>query len=247
MSENNLSPLLIAVFALFVSVNATIPDYIHTCKRTDPKIEECVINSLKNLRPQLTKGIPEFEMPSIDPLKMPHINLNLGPGFKAEGEDLLISGAKDFEIQNLVVNLKEDIIIIDLFIKKLIARGIYEIDGKIASIPLKGTGPLFLSGDTVTVHVVLHGKKVNKNGQLRYYFPSMDLKLNIVDYDLKLEGIGGGDPTLGKVTNQVLKDEKASIKQTLVPAIEKSLSEYLLNAANNICKHFTYDELFPAS
>ncbi|XP_046746803.1 circadian clock-controlled protein daywake-like [Diprion similis] len=247
MSKNSLLPLIIAVVALVVSVDAKIPSYIHLCNRNDPDMSSCVENSVNELKPKMIQGIPELEVPPIEPLELGHINLNLGPGIKVEGRNIQLSGLKDFQIRKLSVNIKDDVFYMEIDVPKLLARGTYDIDTKIGSIALKGTGPLSLVGETVTGHITLHGKKIPKNNKTLYYFASMQLKLSIADYDLKLEGIGGGDKTLGEVTNKVLKDEKASILESVLPAIEEALSQYLLKSANNVCKHFTWEELFPVS
>lgn len=45
-----------------------IASYIHVCGRRDPKIEQCILNSISNMKSKFCKGIPELDVPSIDPL-----------------------------------------------------------------------------------------------------------------------------------------------------------------------------------
>jgi len=49
------------------------------CSRNDPNINECVSNSIEQLRHKLSTGIPELEIPAIEPLLMKRIHLLRGP------------------------------------------------------------------------------------------------------------------------------------------------------------------------
>lgn len=47
-----------------------IASYINICVRRDPKIDECVIKSINNMKNNLCEGIPELEVPPIGPVSL---------------------------------------------------------------------------------------------------------------------------------------------------------------------------------
>jgi len=49
--------------------------YIKICKRKNPEINKCVVNSIENLRSKLKTGIPELNVPPIEPLMLKHVEL----------------------------------------------------------------------------------------------------------------------------------------------------------------------------
>lgn len=49
------------------------------CNRNDPEINKCVLNSIEQLRNKLKSGIPELEVPAIEPLILKHVRLLRGP------------------------------------------------------------------------------------------------------------------------------------------------------------------------
>lgn len=53
--------------------------YIKVCSRSDPEINKCVLNSIEQLRSKLKSGIPELEVPAIEPLTLKHVRLLRGP------------------------------------------------------------------------------------------------------------------------------------------------------------------------
>jgi len=53
--------------------------YIKICNRKDPEINNCVLNSIEQLRSKLKTGIPELEVPPLEPLLLRHVRLLRGP------------------------------------------------------------------------------------------------------------------------------------------------------------------------
>lgn len=45
-------------------------EYVKQCSRSDPKLKTCLIDALHHLRPYLSVGIPEIELPSVEPFRV---------------------------------------------------------------------------------------------------------------------------------------------------------------------------------
>lgn len=45
-------------------------EYVKQCSRKDPKLKSCLIDSLHHLKPYLKDGIPEIELPSVEPFRV---------------------------------------------------------------------------------------------------------------------------------------------------------------------------------
>jgi hypothetical protein len=54
--------------------------FIKVCRRSDPHLNDCIKNSVEHLRPLLAKGIPEFDIPSCEPLCIPEVVIDQGSG-----------------------------------------------------------------------------------------------------------------------------------------------------------------------
>jgi len=78
------------VFCIFIA------SYIKVCSRKDPEINKCVFNSMEQLRDKLITGIPELNVPPVEPLILKHIRLLRGP-----------TGARlDVNLTNIQVGIK---------------------------------------------------------------------------------------------------------------------------------------------
>ncbi|KAF4528887.1 hypothetical protein B566_EDAN017380 [Ephemera danica] len=98
--------LLLLTGLLHAAKTPRIPSYVKLCKRTDPQLSACIVDSVNRLKPQLLKGIPEFRIPPYDPLKIPQVEL------------------AEVDLDNLRVE-------IDLDLPKLRLLAEYKINGRI--------------------------------------------------------------------------------------------------------------------
>lgn len=79
-------------------------EYIHVCKRNDPHVSKCIRESIEVVRPRLAKGIPEIQVPGLEPLYIPDVVIANGNGasnFKAILKNINVYGASDFKITKL--------------------------------------------------------------------------------------------------------------------------------------------------
>lgn len=78
--------------------------YIHICKRNDPHVSKCIRESIEVLRPRLAHGIPELNVPGVEPLYISEIviaNGNDAGNFKALLKNVNVYGASEFQITKL--------------------------------------------------------------------------------------------------------------------------------------------------
>lgn len=65
------------------------------------------------------------------------------------------------------------------------------------------------------------------------------------DFDIKLNHLFNGDPTLSEVANRIIKENKDEFGKTLNPIIARTVSKVVLDISNKITLHNPYDDLFP--
>lgn len=96
--------LIVLKILLNLIVNLFPAEYIHICKRNDPQVSKCIRESIEVLRPRLVKGIPEINVPGMEPLHISDIVIANGDGpshFRAILKHVKVYGASDFKITKL--------------------------------------------------------------------------------------------------------------------------------------------------
>ncbi|CAH0387211.1 unnamed protein product [Bemisia tabaci] len=235
----------------FCLTDATLPSYIKPCKRTDAGLNECVKRTFEDLRPHLKQGIPELNVPPIDPLFLPEIvvagSVEKGRGqpLRAVATNVKVLGAGDYKVQKLVVDLKKTIYYVNMTFPFLKIEANYDMDAKILNIPLKGRGPLKANATNVRANIVLHGAKVKIEGTTHIQFHSMETDLRIGDYKIRLFNLFNGDPTLNNAINAAINENKQEFMKTLKPLAEDTVAKYILENLNKIFSKFTFEEFFP--
>ncbi|KAL0101155.1 hypothetical protein PUN28_018779 [Cardiocondyla obscurior] len=83
------------------SLTIKTSDYIQVCGRRNPKIEQCILNSVENLRSKICDGIPELDVPSINPMTFKDINFIDTPSMKVYLKRVNTSGLCNFNVTYL--------------------------------------------------------------------------------------------------------------------------------------------------
>ncbi|XP_046833582.1 uncharacterized protein LOC124430690 [Vespa crabro] len=239
--------MFVKSFVLLLLANLAmteIPSYINICGRRNPKLDECVINSIELIRDKLITGIPELDVPKISPLTLKKLIFADEPNFQIKAENVQIYGIDTFQIINLKTDLKKQQIDTTVIFKQIKIETAYDINTKIL-VPFVGDGNIKADTNNVTAKVLLRYKLIEKDGKKYIYYFSMTTKLDIKDIIMNIEPGNNTDNTLREIISNIFNSNKKDMVAIILPSIEKSISDNVLKISNNIVKHFYYDEILP--
>ncbi|KAK5638340.1 hypothetical protein RI129_012635 [Pyrocoelia pectoralis] len=245
-----LGRLLFFIFVPILWVNGEIPSYIKVCPRTHQNLSACIIDSIAHLRPKLEKGIPELDVPAMEPLLLEDIIIDsLGGGSRLATNitKVRVYGASKFQILKLVPTLtkKGNTFRFQVNIPRLRIEAHYELDSRILFLDLKGKGPFYANITNYWFDCTMKGNIVERDN--KNYLRFEDMKLNVVigDVSILLDKLFEGNPTLSKATNDVINDNAQILFDEIKPNLLKSLERVFNDMANKITLTFEYEELFP--
>ncbi|KAL7305738.1 hypothetical protein TKK_0001989 [Trichogramma kaykai] len=236
----------IAVFICFVTIlaliNADIPKSIKICGRRNPQLNQCVINATLDLMPKLKTGVPELDLSSIEPIRIDNLVMADIDNFHAYATNVTLGGLSEFKINLMNVDLESGKVDIEFVFPKIHLKSNYEVKAKIL-IPINEKGPIDLITENTLVKARMLFKKVNHRGRVMMYWTSMKMKIKITDYTANF--VSSDDSPMTQAINQVLATNRQEIIDSMTPSFEKSLSAKVLELGNQICKRFSFDELYP--
>lgn len=76
-------------------------EFLHICQVQQPQYETCVTNSINDLKPYLKVGVPEYHIPSLEPLMLKKLSVSPTNGLKIQTDDIKVHGASNFEINKV--------------------------------------------------------------------------------------------------------------------------------------------------
>ncbi|XP_072935640.1 protein takeout-like [Epargyreus clarus] len=243
---------LLTVVVLLCSVTgalfAQLPSYIKVCKREQSTIDACVRNSINSLRPQLVEGIPELNVPSIEPFFIPELVAISGTDLvplRASGKNVRVTGAGNFTIKSVSLDIDSLTIKAKVRFPHLHFDGQYKVDTRILVLPINGQGNLVADAVKCDADLLLKSQVTTRDGKEYLKFTSMDIDIAIKDYRIRLEGLFNGDKVLGEATNAAIHENRGEFLKTMKPYLERTVSKILLDSANKIVKGLPLDDLLP--
>ncbi|KAB0794286.1 hypothetical protein PPYR_11125 [Photinus pyralis] len=230
------------------NLNRSKASYIKVCHRDDPKLSNCINDSITILKPYLKKGIPELDVPPLEPLLLDAVDLKSGNDatrIEATLSNLEIWGPTSFIILELKPNLNKNVFKFKVLLPELNVVGRYKADARVLFFNLKGEGPAFINITNYKFECKLKGNKISKGGEEFLEFEKMRLKIEVGTSSIRLENLFNGDPVLGKATSDVVNENSNLFISEILPNLQQALSEKFTNIANKITLRFTHKELFP--
>lgn len=233
----------ISVFAA-AHVAAEIPSYIHVCNYNDPKLIQCILDNVENLKHKICEGIPELDIPANDPMMIDKLTLVDSHNTQMFMRNINITGLCDYVIKQFSFDIDKNHFDVELVFNKIKMNGTYDINLRIL-VPIKQGGDVYITTDNVEATVNMDMKVVNNRGKRYLYMSKMKINIDIKDYDATYNLQGSELNRLQEIIDNFIGNNKEEIIKVFKPALEKTVSQIVLSVANDIVKHFTYEELFP--
>ncbi|KAF7282495.1 hypothetical protein GWI33_002599 [Rhynchophorus ferrugineus] len=222
-----------------------IPEYIHICHRNDPKVAECIKDSIEFLRPQLAKGLDEIESPGIDPFVLERVTIFESPGSKglfAYLQNMEVQGAGNFKITKLKLDVEGMTYRLGIHIPLLYVTGSYNVSLNVVQNSIKEYGDFHANISDIDGQGVLQGALEGNHLIMK----SFQFKINVGDFDVDLGNLFESNPVIRQMANDILLNNKAEIMRISLPIIERKISEHVLDISNRITRNLDYNEVFPA-
>ncbi|XP_078042409.1 protein takeout [Augochlora pura] len=205
------------------------PEYIIPCSRSDPKIETCFQKTLNHLQPYLLKGIPELDLPPIEPLIIPELGMENGQGavrIRALFSNITVIGAGNYSITKTRLDVSSYRLDLHLAFPKIELQGGYEVVGNVLLFPIQSHGDFWaLFGDVQAIARVQGAEEIRDG--VRY----LKVSRMLVDFSLgrarfRVIDQLNGDNVIGQAMNQFLNQNAKEIIEEMRPAASASIAKH---------------------
>ncbi|CAH1736156.1 unnamed protein product [Aphis gossypii] len=233
--------------------------YATLCKLSDPKLSLCLTTLMKDILKHSKAGIPELNIPTLEPFIIPEIDLKIFQGLgatifggtvqrsdksKAFARNLIIHHSSEFDIHDLKVDINKNEFFIDLSFPKLEMEGEYDVNLIMFNMPIKSTGPVFINATDIAVKATLNGKTVKRKSETLLLFDSIDIKVDFKDYSISIQNLFKKDQNLNRALNDLIKSQKAELRKLTMPMIEELAGKMVLSMINQILTGLPIEEIF---
>jgi len=223
-------------------------NYFDICHLSEPQFNECVRNSLQKSTLTLKDGIRDLQIPPIDPMFIPRLEMKQGTGnFQLKNilKNMTIFGFSNMNVTDVRFDpktLKFKVIMKHDFIR---FEGEYEMDGQILVLPVKGDGHATYNFTEVTTTNDIQLEKYTKNGKEHLKIKKYQLKIEPSSASSHFTNLFGGNQNLGDATNRFLNDNWRDAFEAYREMPEEAFAALMSELSNKVYSQFSYDELFP--
>ncbi|CAG9829476.1 unnamed protein product [Diabrotica balteata] len=237
---------IIFLFANVAIASKPLPSYITPCKKTDPKINECAKQRAIEALPYLIKGDRAYKIPSFDPYVIPAVETSGTSGINLNLKNLRLTGLDKTVIRAVNVDIKNNKIIVNVFIPETITEADYKVVGKLFAIDINGEGPASIKGVNSSVIYTVDYKLITKKDGKRYIDTNTlksHLDLNVEKSHYHFGNLFGGNKVLEDSFNNVLNEnskEVDDISKETNRSVVNSIIETILKSIFKI----PFDDIF---
>ncbi|XP_053600367.1 circadian clock-controlled protein daywake-like [Plodia interpunctella] len=232
--------VLFGLFCVTTCEEEFLPSYITPCKLEDKELADCVREQIKISLPHFTKGVPEFNVPSIDPVKLDDIKID-GNGLVLTFTQAAMHGLSKSELTDLRVKIGDSDEDFKLAFKgNLSLTAKYEVDGRILILPIQGKGDAFVYAQGVEVEInskLSHVKDKQNRTHFKLITPSYNYTIERTTFDLK--NLFNGNKQLADTTIQFANENWRQLMDDLAPPAIKQIVRTCVKAINKFFSNVT--------
>ncbi|GAB6023682.1 hypothetical protein CHUAL_008444 [Chamberlinius hualienensis] len=218
-------------------------DKVRDCYMKDKtRFNDCLINFWQEIKPILKNGIPELNIPKLDPMSISNIEFSEGGSVvqgKAIFSNVMVVGIGDYVPKFVTVDTKSRVVKVALRVPVMYITGNYSIDGVVFLLPVKGNGAFSMNLTGVdgiaTAHLQVKGSGVRAS--------KIDVDFTIEKIHVKLIGLLGGD-SVGEAVNNMLNDNSQQILEDVKPMLSQKLSEVITTVLADVFVDMPSDAFF---
>ncbi|KAB0792592.1 hypothetical protein PPYR_14551 [Photinus pyralis] len=215
------------------------------CKRSDPKINDCLKPAVGRAIHIMAEGMPDFKIEPIQPIRVP--SLKIEGSVTQSYEDFQIFNVPSAKITHLDSSITDDEFNLNLtvFLKDIHIAARYKLQGQILLLPIVGEGNCTTDLRNAKVSLALSGVPTEKTGRKNVEIRSLKVNLDPEKVEFDFENLFNGDTQLGPQMNRIMNENSREIFNDVRHGYEEALGAVFKNIANLIFKRIPYDELVP--
>ncbi|XP_014210434.1 circadian clock-controlled protein-like [Copidosoma floridanum] len=214
-----------------------IPEYVKQCSRSDPKLKSCLIGSLHHLRPYLRDGIPEIELPTVEPFYMDELKLSLTGGrngYTVRLRDLYVKGASNYTVVGIKLGSSFEA---KIHMPKLLLAAQYTSSGVLLILPASGNGTFQAKFEDVSVLLGGNVSTHPRDNKTYLNVDNLNVILKVKDIHMRVRNIFHGNRILTEATNLFLQDNGQEVLKLMEPQLKQKLSTLFASIANQLLRH----------
>jgi len=119
---------MLLLFTILMTTSAQNPgDDLVACMNDNGALDECLQQSVANMGDKYKRGVPELGLPSLDPMSMPKIEIQMGNN-KVKMEDITSSGMSNINVTSVSYDKSTRLMTMNMIFRDTVMNGKYTVE-----------------------------------------------------------------------------------------------------------------------
>ncbi|XP_015604904.1 circadian clock-controlled protein [Cephus cinctus] len=249
-SLNFLAAACAVLLLFFVAVQSdediSLPKEVKSCRKSSNDYSSCLRLAIQESWPVFMKGIPELDLPTLDPYFISQEESTYENG--AIKGKIVVKNARNYGLskaQFLAVRpqLQNDYfrLEVDVEIPKVFIEGDYKAEGSLETFQMGGKGYFNISLEGVITTWNIEGPIVNDRWQVEHFtvLPEVN-KMHVYFTDLF-----NGNENLNRAAMSFVNEYWSVLYHGMLPYVSKAWDEELTKLVNRMFSKISFSKTFP--
>ncbi|GLV42550.1 uncharacterized protein CBL_03288 [Carabus blaptoides fortunei] len=211
---------------LALASGSKLPEYLTKCSKSDTKLSECLLRSVKQAWPTIIKGDNSYHIAPLNPLKVPSMHVVVGDNqLIGDLYNASFHGLENAEFKEIKWDLAKKRIDMKFFLPILNFTGDYSLFGKIIGLPLEGKGTEQVTIENMDNAHRMDYEIVEKDGHEYIEIKKTQMTYTTSRLWVDLRNLFNGNTRLGTVMNEIMNEEWNAVNEEINPYFSNSLGE----------------------
>ncbi|GLV39513.1 uncharacterized protein CBL_09601 [Carabus blaptoides fortunei] len=211
---------------LTLSSGSKLPEYLTKCSKSDPKLSECLLSSVKQAWPTIIKGDNSYHIAPLNPLKITAMHVVVGDNqLVGAVYNALFHGLENAKFKEIKWDLTKKRIDMKFLLPTSYLTGDYTVTGRIIGLPLEGNGTEKVTFENMdNAHSMVYGT-IEKDGKEYIEIKKTQMSYTTSRLSLDIRNLFNGNLILGKAMNEVLNENWSAVNMELNPYLGNAIGE----------------------
>lgn len=226
------------------------PDWLRTCHKQDTNFTDCSTIAVQGMFDKMRTGMPEIRLPPTEPLHIDKIEILQGDGpvsVNATVRNISVHGFGNAKVLFNSVHPSNFDFHTKMYYPLLRIEGIYEMEGRILVLPMKGKGKCWFEPSNISIVANTDADLYEKDGHHFYNVTGVHVDFKIGGLKLYMGNLFDGLKSLEQTTNEFLnanwKPASESLNAVLSATIESVIFNMLKTVFDQIPADFWVDDI----
>ncbi|XP_011064515.1 PREDICTED: protein takeout-like isoform X1 [Acromyrmex echinatior] len=217
-----------------------------TCKRNSDDYSACLKQTMEEIWSRVVTGLPEFDIPSVDPLSIKNYKFVMNSG-NVHGELILlnstITGLSKLRILNIRTYFLDDIFYLesDINIPRISSKGSVNINGNLNALRIANEGYYNLILEDVSGTTNFTGHVINDTWIVEHFY----LVPSIGKFKLYYDDVIKEKKAITDVVVNFINENWLTIYPMVISSMFDRLELFFIDSANKFFSKVPFSKIFP--